>query len=168
MKTFTSRVVTAALVWAALGSSACMRLSLSIPESAFDTSKSETIQPETLAKKPEPPARTPAQELTGAMTEELQLQPEQQTRVYAILRTTADKVKAARLLYPDDRTTLNKTLLRVNADAERDLQRVLSTVQYQQYILRRRQLQARMQTKTPPPTAPATPAAAAAAPPTMQ
>jgi hypothetical protein len=91
------------------------------------------------------------------MTEELKLEPEQQGRIHEILHATLQKARAARTLYADNPMAMNTALRHINADSERQLRQALSLAQYQQYMVGRQRIQARMQAKAAPaPTAPIT------------
>ncbi|WP_157547696.1 hypothetical protein [Hymenobacter sp. DG25A] len=144
--TFTSTAC--GLLLLAMVSSGCVRFSIYLPDSAF-----EAVKPE---EKPAEP-KSPARDLTNAMTEELKLEPGQQGRIHEILHTTLQKARAARTLYADNPMAMNTALRRINADSERQLRAALSLAQYQQYMSGRQKLQARMQAKASPmPAAPIT------------
>lgn len=88
-----------------------------------------------------------ARDLTDVMTEELQLRPDQQIRVRAILSTTVEQVKAAQQRNSNNRTALLTELKQINTSSESQLKAALTPVQYQQYQLKKRSMQEQMRSK---------------------
>jgi hypothetical protein len=88
-----------------------------------------------------------ARDLTDVMTDELRLNPEQQTKVRSILRSTVEQVNDARQRFGTDKTGLTTELRRINTSAESDLRTVLTAAQYKQYQAKKRAMQAQMQAK---------------------
>lgn len=134
------------LLLLAMTSTSCVRFSIYLPDAAFENVREEAKPTE---------AKSPARDLTQAMTEELKLEPEQQGRIQTILHATVQKARAARTLYADNPMAMNTALRRINSDSERQLRQALSLAQYQQYLSGRQRLQERMQAKASP--APAAP-----------
>ncbi|MCR5887483.1 hypothetical protein LRS06_06745 [Hymenobacter sp. J193] len=131
-------VLVFALCVALLSGSSCARRKKDIPAAA-------TAEPVKAAPAPAPIARAAARDLAGVMAEELQLSDDQQTRVRTLLRSTVQQVNEARSQYAADKPALNKELLRINAESEKQLQQVFSAEQYKQYQLKKRSMQAKMQ-----------------------
>ncbi|GAA3919256.1 hypothetical protein GCM10022406_02210 [Hymenobacter algoricola] len=101
----------------------------------------------TVAPTAPPVPKAAARDLTDVMTDELALNPEQQTRVRTILRSTVEQVNGARQRFGTDKTALTAELRRINTSAESDLRTVLTATQYKQYQTKKRAMQAQMQAK---------------------
>ncbi|MBW3131006.1 hypothetical protein [Hymenobacter profundi] len=88
-----------------------------------------------------------ARDLTDVMTEELQLRPDQQTRVRAILSATVEQVKDAQQKNANNRTALLTELKRINTSSESQLKAALTPEQFKQYQLKKRSMQEQMRAR---------------------
>ncbi|GAA3997949.1 hypothetical protein GCM10022408_05830 [Hymenobacter fastidiosus] len=105
--------------------------------------KSVVVTP---APAPEVP-KAAARDLADVMTDELGLNPDQQTKVRTILRSTVQQVNDARQRLGGDKTALTAELRRINTSAESDLRTVLTATQYKEYQAKKRAMQAQMQAR---------------------
>ncbi|MBC6991129.1 hypothetical protein [Hymenobacter sp. BT491] len=92
-------------------------------------------------------APTAARDLTDVMTDELQLRPDQQVKVRAILSSTVTQVNDAQKQFAGNRTGLMTELKRINASSEGQLRQVLTPTQYKNYQVKKRAMQAEMQAR---------------------
>ncbi|QNE41138.1 hypothetical protein F1C16_16980 [Hymenobacter sp. NBH84] len=88
-----------------------------------------------------------ARDLTDVMTEELQLRPDQQVRVRAILSSTVEQVKNAQQKNANNRTALLTELKRINTSSESQLKAALTPEQFKQYQLKKRSMQEQMRAR---------------------
>ncbi|MBC6611189.1 hypothetical protein H8B15_09660 [Hymenobacter sp. BT507] len=88
-----------------------------------------------------------ARDLTDVMTEELQLRPDQQVRVRAILSATVEQVKDAQRKNVNNRTALLTELKRINTSSESQLKAALTPEQFRQYQLKKRSMQEQMRAR---------------------
>lgn len=124
-------------------------LLLSVASGCARRNKARTA-PEATTVAPTPPpvvASTAARDLTDVMTETLQLAPEQQQKVRAILTSTAELANTAQRQYATNRPALSAELKRINASSEKQLQQVLTAAQYQKLKARQQELQAQMRSR---------------------
>lgn len=106
-----------------------------------------TAAPAPAAAPAAPVERRAARDLTDVMTDELNLLPDQQTKVRAILTSTVEQVNDAQKKHGADRAALLTDLKAINARSEGQLKQVLTATQYQQYQTKKRAMQAQMQSR---------------------
>ncbi|TGE13478.1 hypothetical protein [Hymenobacter elongatus] len=109
--------------------------------------KADIPEAKSVTVAPAPVPKAAARDLTDVMTDELSLQPDQQTKVRAILNGTVEKVNNARKANAGNQTALTTELKKINADSEGQLRAVLTPVQYKQYQAKKRQMRAQMQAR---------------------
>lgn len=118
-----------------------------------DKAKTATVvdsAPATSASAPVAPtgvSAARARDLTDVMTEELQLRPDQQVRVRAILSATVEQVKDAQQKNANNRTALLTELKRINTSSESQLKATLTPEQFRQYQLKKRSMQEQMRAR---------------------
>ena len=112
--------------------------------SIFHRSKSapvvETVR---TASSPTPP--TAARDLADVMATDLQLTPDQTTRVRTILTSTVEQANAAKSKFPAQSPQLLAEQKRINITSQKELQQVLGPTKFKQLQANRRKMAAEMQ-----------------------
>ena len=95
------------------------------------------------ADSPTPP--TAARDLADVMATELQLTPDQTTKVRGILGRTVEQANAAKGKFPAKSPQLTAELKRINTSSQKQLQVVLGPAKFQQLQANQRKMAAQMQ-----------------------
>ena len=112
--------------------------------SIFHRKKTEPIV-ETVrtAESPTPP--TAARDLADVMTTDLQLTPDQTTRVRTILSSTVAQANAAKQQFPPQSPQLLAQLKSINISSQKELRVVLGPVKFKQLQANQRKMATQMQ-----------------------